>query len=167
MGNCTNVALCVCFHSELLVEGALTALRKNEMHLPKPSKLTGRRHQVRLSVPSSSLCSWCVLVLNVWADLCFSSCRITSIRNRATVKHILRNKWLRFGEVHYTLSLHNWSMLILVWSSLCVHSYRMTTKKPCFCEMHSVQQVIETWWGSLYTTNVQLKHVNSESMSDL
>ena len=50
---CTFVCV-VWHHSELLVEGALTALRKNEMHLPKPSKLTGRRHQVRLSSSSIS-----------------------------------------------------------------------------------------------------------------
>ena len=35
--------------ADLLVEGAnLTALRKNEMHLPKPSKLAPRRNMVHL-----------------------------------------------------------------------------------------------------------------------
>ena len=73
------------------------------------------------------------------SELTFVSIRIGDwLRNRATVRHILWSKWLRFGECHYTLSLHNWSMLILpwinVWAGLCVYSYRRATKEPSYCE---------------------------------
>ena len=64
------------------------------------------------------------------------------LRNCASVWRILWSKWLRFGESHYTLSLHKWNMLIPAWidvlAGLCSYLYRRTTKEPCFCETHSM-----------------------------
>ena len=67
---CTYCCICI-LAADLLMEGAnLTALRKNEMHLPKPSKLAPRRNMVYTCVhciyigkallwsPSSSARDW-------------------------------------------------------------------------------------------------------------
>ena len=83
------------------------------------------------------------------------------IRNHATVRCILWCKWLRLSEFHYTLLLDMWSILILPWinvcADLCYNWYRRMTNDPCYCEMYSVVQVIETWWVSLYTITAKLK----------
>ena len=96
---------------------------------------------------------------------------MTIRRNRATVRHILWSKRLRFGEFHCALSLHNWSMLILpyinIWADLCFYSYRISTKEPCYCETYSIGQVLESWCVSLYTFTAQLKHVYSTIWTNL
>ena len=99
-----------------------------------------------------------------------SICIRNRLRNRATVRRILWSKWLRPGVFHCTLSLHNWSMLILpyinVWADLCFYSHRRSTKEPFYCETYYMEQVIEIWWVSLYTITAQLKHVNSTIWAD-
>ena len=95
---------------------------------------------------------------------------VDQLRNCAAVRRILWSKWLRLSEFHCTLSLQNWSMLILpsitVWADICFYSYRRSTKESYYCETYSVKQMIETWWVSLYTLTAQWKHVNS-SMNEL
>ena len=84
------------------------------------------------------------------------------LRNHATVRRILWSKWFRLGEFHCTLSLHNWSMLILpsinVWADLCLRDRlrNRTTMRRILCS-----EWIEIWWVSFYTITEQLKHVNS------
>ena len=57
--------------------------------------------------------------------------------------------WVTLGEFHYTLSLHNWSMLILAWINawvaLCFNSCKELNKEPSYCDTSSVEQAIETW----------------------
>ena len=91
---------------------------------------------------------------------------LQSLRFTVTYGHsFLENSWLCviINSVHDQTNFRNNGLLITShWSkdhfSTCsvftLHLHlglRRITKEPCYCEMNSVVQVIETWWVSLYT----------------
>ena len=85
-----------------------------------------------------------MLIHHIWADLClYSYKRSTKKPCYCETYFILWSKWLRLGEFHCILTLHNWSILILpsinIWADLCFYSYKRSTKEPCYCEMYSAR----------------------------